>query len=223
MNTTNRFGGTAAILSGVCLLVAAFLGFGAFASAPAMDFSQAATSEGGLALFAVMPSNGRLLFRGLLTFQVLSVALAVPALLALFQHLKAASWLNAASGLGLVLISLPFNVADALIGLPPTGGWMDAYQRAGEAQRSAFLAVHSYVQDLHLLATFNIFFGLAMLLYSRALFRANVPRWLAWTGLLLGVFSLAVLLNQFVSLLFTLLFVIWFIGLGLWLRKTSSA
>lgn len=230
MNDLQRIGGWSAVLLGMAVLVA----FGLFIPTLAAMPAEAMEPENFAAILAAFDSLGpaqRAAVALGFGLEIVAWILMFPALLAVHGATKNKSAGRAALAVGMAALGIPFFIfavfqSFALMQLS------DGFGSAGEVGQATRATAYGYAQELSLTSerVFWLFFAWSAALWFGLMRNTVFPRWLAWVGLaaaVVGVISmvggLVVATLEMISPLGLLLLVVWFIGLGISLLRSSRA
>lgn len=228
MNDLKRIGGWSALLFGIAVLVAFGLFIPTFSAMPA-DAMQPANYAGRLAIVGGMtPAQraGLALGFGLETVAGLLMFLA---LLAVHAETKNESEARAALALGMATLGIPFFMLAHFSGFSLVQ-LSDGFSSASEVVGAARSAAYGYAERLSTVyePVFWFFFAWPAVLWLGLMRDRLFPRWLAWVGLgaaLLGVIStvggVVVPELEYLSPMALIVLVVWFIGLGVTLLRSS--
>jgi len=230
MNDLRRIGGWSAILFGIVVVVAFGLETQTFFAMPA-DAMQPANSAGRLAVVGGMaPAQRSMLALGF-GLETIAGLLMLPALLAVHAETKNESEARAALALGMATLGIPFFMLSHFSGFSLVQ-MSDGFGSAGEVVQAARAAAYGYAERLSTIyePVFWLFFAWSAVLWLGPMRGRLFPRWLAWVGLgaaLLGVIGtvggVVVPELEYIAPLALLVLVVWFIGLGASLLRSSRA
>lgn len=230
MNDLQRIGGWSALLFGIAVIVAFGLYIPTFAAMPP-DAMQPANSAGRLAVVGGMAPAQR---AGLaLGFGLETVAglLMFPALLAVHAETKTEFESRAALALGMATLGIPFFMLSHFSGFSLVQ-LSEGFGSAGEVVQAARSAAYGYAERLSTVyePVFWLFFTWSAVLWLGLMRDRLFLRRLAWVGLgaaLLGVIGtvggVVVPELEYISPLALIVLVVWFVGLGVSLLRSSRA
>ncbi len=228
MNDLKRIGGWSAILFGIAVVVAFGLEIPTFVAMPA-DAMQMENSAGRLAVVDGMaPAQKTMLALGF-GFETIAGLLIFPALLTVYTETKNEYGARALLALGMATLGIPFFMLSHFTGFSLVQ--MSAgFGSASEVVQAARAAAYGYAERLSTIyePVFWLFFASSAILWFGLMRGRLFPRWLAWVGLgagLLGVLAtvggVVVPELEYFAPLALLVLVVWFIGLGASLLRSS--
>jgi len=228
MNDLKRIGGWSAILFGIAVVVAFGLEIPTFVAMPA-DAMLPANSAGRLAVVSGMAPAQRATLALGFGFETIAGLLIFPALLAVYTETKNEYGARGTLALGMATLGIPFFMLSHFSGFSLVQ-MSASFGSASEVVQAARASTYGYAERLSTIyePVFWLFFASSAILWFGLMRGRLFPRWQAWVGLgagLLGVIGtvggVVVPGLEYLSPLALLVLVVWFIGLGVSLLRSS--